>query len=140
MQAITGFSKLNIEEKIELIMKTVTLNDQQIRMLQAHENEKDPDRVIEKLSENYISNYSLPFSIAPNFSVNDKWYYVPMVTEESSVVAAAAYAAKFWSGQGGFRSEITGTIKSGQIYFSWKGNIDKLQAILPVLKDRKSVV
>ena len=136
MQAITGFSKLNIEEKIELIMKTVTLNDQQIRMLQAHENEKDPDRVIEKLSENYISNYSLPFSIAPNFSVNDKWYYVPMVTEESSVVAAAAYAAKFWSGQGGFRSEITGTIKSGQIYFSWKGNIDKLQAILPVLKEK----
>jgi hydroxymethylglutaryl-CoA reductase len=99
-----------------------------------HEN--DPDRVIEKLSENYISNYSLPFSIAPNFRVNDKWYYVPMVTEESSVVAAAAFAAKFWSGQGGFKSEITDTKKSGQIYFSWNGNTEQLKAMLPVLKEK----
>jgi hydroxymethylglutaryl-CoA reductase len=136
MQVINGFSKLNIEEKIELIKKNVILNEQQVRMLHAfHEKDKDPDRVIEKLSENYISNYSLPFSIAPNFRVNDKLYYVPMVTEESSVVAAAACAAKFWSGQGGFRSEITGTKKSGQIYFSWKGNIEKLKAI-PVLREK----
>ena len=62
MKVLTGFSKLNITEKIDLIKKNVTLNDQQVRLLNAfHENDKDPDGVIEKLSENYISYYSLPF-------------------------------------------------------------------------------
>ena len=137
MKVLTGFSKLNITERIDLLKKNVNLNEQQISLLTAfRENDKDPDGVIENLTENYISNYSLPFSIAPNFRVNDKWYFVPMVTEESSVVAAAASAAKFWSGKGGFKSEISGTKKSGQIYFSWNGNIEKLQSMLPLLKEK----
>ena len=137
MKTLTGFSKLTITEKIDLLKKNVNLNEQQIDLLTAfREGDKDPGGIIEGLSENYISNYSLPFSIAPNFIVNDKWYYVPMVTEESSVVAAAAYAAKFWSGHGGFKSEISGTKKSGQIYFEWTGNIENLQSILPVLKEK----
>jgi len=137
MQVLTGFSKLNITEKIDILKKYIPLNNQQISLLTtSHDNSKDSDSVIEKLSENYISNYSLPFSIAPNFRVNDKWFFVPMVTEESSVVAAAAYAAKFWCGQGGFKSEIIGTKKTGQIYFSWNGNIEKLQNSFPLLKEK----
>jgi len=45
--------------------------------------------------ENTVSNYYLPFAIAPNFKINDKLYAIPMAIEESSVVAAASKAAKF---------------------------------------------
>jgi hydroxymethylglutaryl-CoA reductase len=137
MQILTGFSKLNITEKLDILKKHIPLESHQTGMLTAfHDNLKDFDDIILNLSENYVSNYVLPFSIAPNFRVNNKWYFVPMVTEESSVVAAAAYAAKFWSGHGGFITEITGTKKAGQIYFTWNGDIKKLQLIFPLLKEK----
>jgi len=137
MQVLKGFSKLSKSEKIELLRRAIPLNDLQISLLKSFNDRiNDSETIIENLSENYISNYVLPFSIAPNFRINDRWYFVPMVTEESSVVAAAAYAAKFWCGAGGFKTEIIGTKKNGQIYFSWNGNIEDLQSLFPLLKKK----
>lgn len=137
MQILNGFSKLSIAEKLDILKKHIPLESDQTGMLTAfHDNLKDFDDIIKNLSENYVSNYVLPFSIAPNFRVNNKLYFVPMVTEESSVVAAASYAAKFWSQHGGFITEITGTKKAGQIYFTWNGDIKKLQLIFPLLKEK----
>ncbi len=49
-----------------------------------------------------------------------------MAVEESSVVAAASKAAKFWSQRGGFKTMILGTEKIGQVHFIYKGNKEKL--------------
>ena len=137
MQIINGFSKLNRKEKIELLKKYLPLDIHQIRLLTAaNEDFKQFEGVIEKLSENYISNFILPFSIVPNFLINGKLYFVPMVTEESSVVAATAFAAKFWSDKGGFKTRLIGTKKNGQIYFTWKGDIKKIQKKFPVLREK----
>jgi hydroxymethylglutaryl-CoA reductase len=44
----------------------------------------------EGFSENYITSYHiLPFGVVPNMVINGRNYLVPMVTEESSVIAAA---------------------------------------------------
>jgi hydroxymethylglutaryl-CoA reductase len=60
-----------------------------------------------------------------------------MAIEESSVVAAASKAAKFWVGRGGFKAEVLGTEKIGQVHFAFKGELGKLQRffdqIRPVL-------
>jgi len=137
MQILNGFSKLSISEKIEVLNKFVPLDNQQTGVLTTfHDYLKDIDNVIVNLSENYVSNYVMPFSIAPNFRVNNKWYFVPMVTEESSVVAAAAYAAKFWSKNSGFITEIAGTKKAGQIYFTCDGGFKKLQFFFPRVKEK----
>src|SRR5690606_24459280 len=85
-------------------------------------------------SENTISNYFLPFGLAPNFLINGKIYAVPMVIEESSVVAAASSAAKFWSTRGGFQTKVISTLKLGQLHFLWKGKIDKLTRLTPIWK------
>lgn len=77
--------------------------------------------------ENTISNFYLPLGIAPNFLINDTYYSVPMVIEESSVVAAASKAAKFWSTRGGFKAEVINTEKIGQVHFMYFGNPEKLQ-------------
>jgi hydroxymethylglutaryl-CoA reductase len=135
MQVLNGFSKLSIPEKIEVLKRHIPFSADQLKLLAGNrEGDKVSEDIIEKLSENYVSTFSLPFGIAPNFRVNDKLYFVPMVTEESSVVAAAAYAAKFWCENGGFKSEIKGTGKSGQIYFTWNGKIEKLRSVFPELK------
>lgn len=138
MQQISGFSNLSIQEKIEILKQSIPLESRQIGLLNSSSvtDNNELNDAVRSLSENYISAYSLPFSIAPNFIINGKTFFVPMVTEESSVVAAASYGAKFWAGQGGFRAEIIGTKKNGQVYFSWDASIDGLVSKMPQLKEK----
>lgn len=96
-------------------------------------NDQDDQEIIDGLSENTISNFILPYSVAPNFVINGKEYAIPMVIEESSVVAAASYAAKYWSARGGFRTRVISTIKEGSVYFFWKGDFSLLTAGLTEL-------
>jgi len=84
--------------------------------------------------ENTISNFYLPMGIAPNFNINGKTYTVPMVIEESSVVAAAAKSAKFWSVRGGFKTTVLNTEKIGQVHFIYKGDKEKLQGFFQLIK------
>lgn len=89
-----------------------------------------PDAEVQKrfdeFSENTLTNYDLPFGLAPNFMINGKVYSVPMVIEESSVVAAASLGAKFWLERGGFKAKVLGTTKVGQVHFQWQGDKSKL--------------
>ena len=84
--------------------------------------------------ENTISNFYLPYGVAPNFIINDKDYVVPMVVEESSVVAAASLVAKFWSTRGGFKANVIGTTKIGQVHFMYKGNSNELETYFKEIK------
>jgi len=136
MDIINGFSKLSREEKLQLLMQKFPHTHNRLDILQRFiEPKEDISEIIEKLSENYISNYILPFSVAPNFLIDDRMYFVPMVTEESSVVAAASYAAKFWAVHGGFRTWVTGTKKTGHIFFTWTGKADKIERAFPEIKE-----
>jgi hydroxymethylglutaryl-CoA reductase len=113
---IQGFSKLGREEQVKLVASFTDDPAVIIHELNAH---LSPDgtrqRLYQEFSENSVSNFFLPYSIAPNFRINDKYYLVPMVTEESSVVAAAASAAKYWSERGGFNTRISTMQKPGHI-------------------------
>ena len=57
-----------------------------------------------------------------------------MAIEESSVVAAASKAAKFWGERGGFKTTIIDTEKIGQVHFLFNGNTEKLTAFLNKIK------
>lgn len=86
--------------------------------------------------ENTISNFYLPYAVAPNFLINGKYYTVPMVIEESSVVAAASKAAKFWSEKEGIKTTILGTEKIGQVHFIYKGEKEKLISFFESVKPK----
>lgn len=90
--------------------------------------------IIADLSENQLSNFHLPFCVAPNFLVNGNISVFPLVTEESSVVAALAKAAGFWAQRGGFHAEVTGMEKKGQLHFTWKGSPEKLHRFFPEIQ------
>lgn len=101
-----------------------------------HPDEKTQKR-FDEFSENTLTNFDLPFGIAPNFLVNGKIQSVPMVIEESSVVAAASLGAKFWLERGGFRATVVATKKIGQVHFQWQGEKAKL---LSFFQDRKEEI
>lgn len=69
----------------------------------------------ERLSENVVSTIAYPLSVATNFLINGRDRFVPMATEESSVVAAAAHGAKLARERGGFETSVTGPYAIGQI-------------------------
>ena len=126
---ISGFSKLNKEEKIQWINKTY-LNGAGTAQetLKKYWNPDDQlQQLHEEFTENTISNYYLPFGVAPNFLVNGYRYAIPMAIEESSVIAAASKAAKFWGKHGGFTASVLNTKKIGQVHFMYRGDKAKLQ-------------
>jgi hydroxymethylglutaryl-CoA reductase len=90
----------------------------------------------DEFAENTLSNFYLPYSVAPNFLINNKLYAVPMAIEESSVVAAAAKSANFWLTRGGFKTTIISTTKIGHVHFAYYGDWEKLLAFFNEIKQR----
>ena len=127
-EKIIGFSKLSRDEKISWVSKNFLDNSNEFEdILNKYLNDdKDIQSIHDSLSENAISNFHLPYSISPNFLINHKNYCVPLVTEESSVVAALSNSSKFWYDRGGFKSKVISKIKTGQIHFKYNGNAENL--------------
>ncbi|MFO7934255.1 MAG: hypothetical protein R6U78_09240 [Bacteroidales bacterium] len=139
---IQGFSRLTRTEKLELLRKQNRLSRKSLEKLNAHLH-PDPEmqEIYEDISENTVSNYFLPFGLAPNFLINGDLLTLPMVTEESSVVAAASHAAKFWALRGGFHAEVTDTLRVGQVHFTWTGPEQELFSTFDAIREdlRQSV-
>jgi hydroxymethylglutaryl-CoA reductase len=136
--AVAGFSKLSKEEKINWIAKEYFSNPQEaISIIKKYWNS---DEKIQKLHdefiENTISNFYIPLGVAPNFLINGKYSSIPMAIEESSVVAAASKAAKFWSTRGGFKATVINTEKIGQVHFIFKGDESKLSLFFAKTKTK----
>jgi hydroxymethylglutaryl-CoA reductase len=126
-EPVSGFSRLSKEEKIALAAKLSDKPEHFARELSRYwHHDPEVQSLFEEFSENTVSNYFLPFGLAPNFLINSDPYILPMVIEESSVVAAASKAAKFWYTRGGFRTEVLSSLKPGHVYFKWKANASLL--------------
>lgn len=136
--AISGFSKLSKSEKIEWLLDTYFSNKENARNLvqQYWNSDAKLQKLHDEFIENTITNYYLPLGVAPNFSINNKLYTIPMAIEESSVVAAASKAAKFWLNRGGFKADVISTEKIGQVHFSYSGNFETLQSFFESVKPK----
>lgn len=137
-KTVSGFSKLSKQEKINWIANAYfseTVNA--VSVLKQYWNSSEKlQQLHDDFIENTVTNFYLPLGIAPNFLINDKYYTVPMVIEESSVVAAASKAAKFWADRGGFKATVINTEKIGQVHFTYNGNKEKLFAFFESIKHK----
>lgn len=135
-QNIKGFSKLSKEEKINWITATYFSNDAEAKAnLKKYWNaDENLQKLHDEFIENTLTNFYLPYGVAPNFIINGRSYTIPMAIEESSVVAAASKAAKFWGERGGFKTTIINTEKIGQVHFLFHGNAEKLTTFFNKIK------
>ena len=136
--AVSGFSKLSKEEKINWIANTYFDNPTEaIDLVKKYWNQ---DHKLQQLHddfiENTISNFYLPLGVAPNFLINGKIFTIPMAIEESSVVAAASKSAKYWSERGGFKATVLATEKIGQVHFIYSGDFTKLETFFKKIKSK----
>ena len=135
---ISGFSKLTKKEKIDWLSKNYFSSQPEIvETLKQYWNvDEKLQQLHDDFIENTISNFYMPYGVAPNFIINGKEYVIPMVVEESSVVAAASLVAKFWSTRGGFKTEVISTTKIGQVHFMYEGTKEELQTYFNQQKQR----
>lgn len=129
MKTVSGFSKMTKTEKIQWLAGELQGEAQNlVKSLPVYwHHDSEIQQRLDEFSENTLTNFDFPFGIAPNFLINGKIHSVPMVIEESSVVAAASLGAKFWLERGGFTSKVLGTTKVGQVHFQWQGPKTKLE-------------
>lgn len=137
-KSVSGFSKLSKRGKLRWLVENFFKNPEEVaRELKSFwYGDAQKQKIFDDFSENTVSNFYLPYGLMPNLVVNDKTYCVPMVIEESSVVAAASSAAKYWQDRGGFKAEVLSTKKIGQVHFDWKGDARKLHKLFPALRER----
>ena len=137
-KSIAGFSKLSKSKKIDWIVDTYFSNAEDAKaILKQYWNSNDKlQQLHDEFIENTITNYYLPLGVAPNFLINDRLYTIPMAIEESSVVAAASKAAKFWLDRGGFKTKVISTTKIGQVHFMYKGDFEKLKQFFNHVKPK----
>lgn len=130
MRKVSSFSKLSKYEKISWLAKNF-LYESPVDVINNFAgfwyDNVEIQKQFDGFSENTISNFHLPFGVAPNFLIDGKDYVIPMVTEESSVVAAVSNAAKFWMERGGITAKVIDTQKLGQVHFFFQGSSSKLK-------------
>ncbi len=135
-QSVSGFSKFSKAEKINwLIVNYFDGNSNAKSILESYWNSNTKlQQLHDEFIENTISNFYMPFGVAPNFLINGKLYTIPMTIEESSVVAAASNAAKFWLSRGGFKTTILSTTKIGHVHFIFEGKSSILNTFFKKIK------
>ena len=142
-KSVNGFSRFTKNEKIEWLSENYLQdNPEAIKILKQYWNDNEKvQQLHDEFIENTITNFYLPLGLAPNFLINGDYHVLPMAIEESSVVAAASKAGKFWSERGGFKAEIINTEKIGQVHFLFRGSHQKLRSFFEKIKPelRKAV-
>ncbi len=133
---VEGFSKFSKKEKINWIEKNYFENLPNPILKKYWNNDISLQKIHDEFTENTISNFYLPLGVAPNFLIDKKDYTIPMVIEESSVIAAACKAAKFWRTKGGFKTSIKSFKKTGQVHFIYPGNKTDLMDFFKINKSK----
>ena len=111
---IPNFFRMNVEERIDALADRGVLGADAVTALKSGRPLLAVE-VADRLIENVIGTYGLPFAVAPNFRINNRDYLVPMVVEEPSIVAGLSGAAKLARAEGGFTVTAGESLLAGQI-------------------------
>ncbi len=108
-----GFYKLSLDERRERVCEGAGIElDELVRAVGAGGLDS---AMADKVVENVLGTYGLPFGVALNVRVNGVDRLVPMVVEEPSVIAAASNAARMVRHSGGFAAETVESLMTGQV-------------------------
>lgn len=110
---ISGFHKLSPEQRQAELFQRLEIDPETSRVFT--EQSAAGLSIADAMSENVIGSFNLPFAVATNLRVDGIDVLVPMVTEESSVVAAVCNGAKQCRQGDGVRTTLISGQMIGQI-------------------------
>ncbi|QEM83242.1 hydroxymethylglutaryl-CoA reductase, degradative [Halomonas binhaiensis] len=117
---IPGFYRLSLGERFEQVNQRVSLPEE-ARQHFANTGNLSA-QTADSLVENVIGTFNLPLGIATNMMIDDEERLIPMVTEESSVIAAVCNAARQCRSSGGFITSYSAPVMIAQIQLTQVSN------------------
>jgi hydroxymethylglutaryl-CoA reductase len=126
---ITGLHRLEVPGRIDELERLGWLSAADAEILRLGRHVLTGGRA-DRIVENVVGVFGLPFAIAPNFVVNGRDTLVPMVVEEPSIVAGASNAARLARATGGFESECPESLLAGQVHVTEIVDVDAALASL----------
>ncbi|MGE4233735.1 MAG: hydroxymethylglutaryl-CoA reductase, degradative [Bacteriovoracia bacterium] len=124
-----GFSKLSFDQRLEKLAEVSKISKEELLGL-SQDTQTLSIEVAENLIENVIGTFSLPLGVATNFLIDGKLVPIPMVVEETSIIAAASASAKWVYKNGGFQTRALGRLMIGQVQFPSIKNVEAFEKII----------
>jgi len=112
---ISGLYRLDIRQRIDRLEQCGVLSAGDAAALRDGRHVLLP-AAADKIIENVVGVFGLPFAIAPNFIVNGDGRLAPMVVEEPSIVAGLSFAAALARKSGGFEARCDESLLAGQVH------------------------
>jgi len=112
--SISKFFEKTLKERLSVVADFSQLSQDELKIIEDATGGISFEKA-DNMIENAIGTFSLPLGIATNFRINGKDYLIPMVIEESSVIAASSKAAKTARIHDGFKAEADESYSIGQI-------------------------
>ena len=114
---VAGLYRLSVDERIVELERLGWLSSAQAQALRGGTQILSATNA-DKMIENVVGVFALPFAIVPNFIIDGRDCIVPLVVEEPSVVAALSSAARLARETGGFVTECDESLLIGQIHIT----------------------
>lgn len=108
---IRGFRKLSVRERSATISDRAHLSEEERTALFSEATMDLADVMVESA----FGTFPLPLGLLAEVFIDGEAYSVPMATEEPSVIAAASFAARLITRNGGFATEVTDPIMTTQL-------------------------
>lgn len=134
---LSGLYKLKVAERIDALQRAGWLTPGDAERLHSGRHVLSSAGA-DKIIENVIGVFGLPFAVAPNFLVNEQDYMVPLVVEEPSIVAALSGAARLARNSGGFRARCDESLLAGQVHIT--GAADPTKALQALESEKQSLL
>jgi hydroxymethylglutaryl-CoA reductase len=109
-----GFSHLSTRSRAAWIAELTGLDQASLEALSGHQITTGVD-LAESCVENAVGYFAVPLGVAAYMLIDGRDVVVPMAVEETSIIAAASSAAKFFYPHGGVTTRTEGTSSIGQI-------------------------
>ncbi len=119
--SLKSLYKLSPAERLQKLADYANLSEAELMALNVGLSTEQANAMI----ENVVGRYVLPLGLATNFLINGQELVVPMVVEESSIVAGVSYAAKLIRAGGGFKTSSSDPIMIGQVQLLDISDLDK---------------
>ncbi len=125
---LTGFSKLSRQDRLAKLVQLQLITLDEAEFLNSGRG------INPELAENFIENvvgyFQIPMGIATNFRIDGRDYAIPMVVEETSIIAAASATAKWVKNSGYIKTSSHGKYIIGQIQIARAKNPEATRHIL----------
>jgi len=134
---LKGLYRRDVGARIDALVAGGFLNNEDAALLKSGRSLL-PIGTADRMIENVIGCFGLPFAVATNFRINGRDYLVPMVVEEPSIVAGLSSAARVARSAGGYAAEAEESLLAGQVQLV--GILDPDQAVQQLLLHRAALL